>query len=192
MVKTINFKDHKYVGDPLNAVKIFNEKNADELVVLDIDASVSHREPNYELIKKLANECRMPLCYGGGVKSVDHFEKIIELGVEKIAISSSAIQNPALIKDASSIVGNQSVVVILDLKKRSFRDKYDVYIHNAKEKINKDALSLIKEFESLGAGEIVINSIDNDGKMQGYNIDLIKKIKNQIHTPLTVLEELDR
>ena len=187
LVKTINFKDHKYVGDPLNAVKIFNEKNADELVVLDIDASVSHREPNYELIKKLANECRMPLCYGGGVKSVDHFEKIIELGVEKIAISSSAIQNPALIKDASSIVGNQSVVVILDLKKRSFRDKYDVYIHNAKEKINKDALSLIKEFESLGAGEIVINSIDNDGKMQGYNIDLIKKIKNQIHTPLTVL-----
>ena len=182
LVKTINFKDHKYVGDPLNAVKIFNEKNADELVVLDIDASVSHREPNYELIKKLANECRMPLCYGGGVKSVDHFEKIIELGVEKIAISSSAIQNPALIKDASSIVGNQSVVVILDLKKRSFRDKYDVYIHNAKEKINKDALSLIKEFESLGAGEIVINSIDNDGKMQGYNIDLIKKIKNQIHT----------
>ena len=119
----------------------------------------------------------MPLCYGGGVKSVEHFEKIIELGVEKVAISSSAIQNPVLIKDASSIVGNQSVVVILDLKKRSFRDKYDVYIHNAKEKINKDVLSLIKEFQSLGAGEIVINSIDNDGKMQGYNIDLIKKLK---------------
>ncbi len=187
LVKSINFKDYKYVGDPLNAVKIFNEKNADELVVLDIDASVKNKEPNYELIKKLANECRMPLCYGGGVKTTSHFEKIIELGVEKIAISSAANENPKLIEDASRIVGNQSVVVIIDLKKRAFRDKYDIYIHNAQKKINVGIFDFIRELENLGAGEIVINSIDNDGKMNGYNIELIKKIKEIVNIPITAM-----
>ena len=167
LVKTVNFKNPKYVGDPLNAVKIFNEKHADELIVLDIDASLLNKEPNYQVIQKLANECRMPLCYGGGVKTVEQFKKIISLGVEKVAISSAAIKDSNLIRDASEVVGNQSVVVVIDCKKNFFKYGYDVYINNGRDKIKGNLISLAKYFEELGAGEIVINSIDNDGKNAG-------------------------
>ena len=120
LVKTVNFEKPKYVGDPINAVRIFNEKEADELIVLDIDATVHGREPNYQVIKNLAAECRMPLCYGGGVKSVDVLKRIISLGVEKVAISAAAITNPNLVSQAAKIVGSQSVVVVLDAKKKRF------------------------------------------------------------------------
>ena len=132
LVKTVNFKNPKYVGDPINAVKIFNEKEVDELIVLDIDASVENREPNFEMIKNLATECRMPFCYGGGITTVEQAKKIIELGAEKIAISSSAIKNLGLIREIGEEVGVQSVVVVLDLKKRGFLfgGGYDIYIRN--------------------------------------------------------------
>lgn len=187
LVKTVNFKNPKYVGDPLNAVKIFNEKHADELIVLDIDASLLNKEPNYQVIQKLANECRMPLCYGGGVKTVEQFKKIISLGVEKVAISSAAIKDSNLIRDASEVVGNQSVVVVIDCKKNFFKYGYDVYINNGRDKIKGNLISLAKYFEELGAGEIVINSIDNDGKMQGYDMQLISLVRNAINIPITAL-----
>jgi cyclase len=187
LVKTVNFSNPKYVGDPLNAVKIFNEKSADELIVLDIDASVMKKEPNYDVIKKLANECRMPLCYGGGVKSVDQFKKIISLGVEKVAISSAAIEDIKLIKRASEVIGNQSVVVVIDLKKKFFSNSYDMYTDNGKNRIKQDAMAFIKEVENNGAGEIVINSIDNDGMMRGYDMDLITSIRESINIPITAL-----
>ena len=120
LYKSVKFTDYKYVGDPLNAVKIFNEKKADEIMVLDIDASVNNVAPNMKLIENLALECRMPLCYGGGIKSVEHAQEIFSLGVEKIAISSAAIENPSLITDISRIVGSQSVVVVIDVKKKFF------------------------------------------------------------------------
>ena len=186
LVKTVKFKDAKYVGDPINAVKIFNEKEADELMVLDIDATVENREPDYKMIENLAVECRMPLCYGGGIKTVEQAQRIFNLGVEKIALSSSVLENPSLVGEIAKEVGSQSVVVVLDVMKKMFGG-YDVYTHNATRKTKIDLESFIEELQVLGVGEIVINSIDNDGKMKGYDIGLISKIKPIIDVPMTVL-----
>ncbi len=189
LVKTVNFKNPKYVGDPINAVKIFNEKEVDELIVLDIDASVENREPNFEMIKNLATECRMPFCYGGGITTVEQAKKIIELGAEKIAISSSAIKNLGLIREIGEEVGVQSVVVVLDLKKRGFLfgGGYDIYIRNGKEKVNVQLKDFINQLNDIGVGELVINSIDDDGLMHGYNNDLITLIRDWTNFPITVL-----
>lgn len=187
LVKTTQFKNPKYVGDPLNAVKIFNEKFVDELIVTDIDASVNQSEPDYAMIEKLAMECRMPLCYGGGIKSIRQAKKIFSLGVEKIAISSIAINNPDIIIELSELVGSQSIIVVLDVKKKFLSSKYEIYINNGKEKTGRELISFAKLAESLGAGEIVINSIDKDGMMKGYDYNLIKNIRNSINLPLTVL-----
>lgn len=189
LVKTVNFKNPKYVGDPINAVKIFNEKEVDELIVLDIDASVENREPNFEMIKNLAMECRMPFCYGGGITTVEQAKKIIKLGAEKIAISSSAIKNLGLIREIGEEVGVQSVVVVLDLKKRGFLfgGGYDIYIRNGKEKVNVQLKDFINQLNEIGVGELVINSIDDDGLMQGYNNDLIALIRDWTNFPITVL-----
>ena len=186
LVKTVKFKDAKYVGDPLNAVKIFNEKEVDELIVLDIDTTVQKREPNFELIKNLASECRMPFCYGGGVKTVEHAIKIISLGAEKVALSAAAIENPTLVSEISAAVGAQSVVVVLDVKKKLFGG-YEVYTLNGKKNTSKSPVELAKQFESLGAGEIVINSIDNDGEMKGYDMAIADKVRDAINIPMTVL-----
>lgn len=186
LVKTVKFKDAKYVGDPINAVKIFNEKEADELMVLDIDATAQNREPDYKMIENLAVECRMPLCYGGGIKTVEQATRIFNLGVEKIALSSGAIENPKLISDIAKEVGNQSVVAVIDVKKKMFGG-YDVYTHNGTKKSKVDLENLIGKLQSLGVGEIVINSIDNDGIMKGYDLSLIEKIKPLTDVPMTVL-----
>jgi len=187
LVKTIQFNNPKYVGDPINAVKIFNEKESDELIVLDIDATAEERGPDYQMIKNLAAECRMPLCYGGGVTTVDQFKKIIELGVEKIAISTSAINNPELVAQAAEIVGNQSVVVVLDAKKRKFSSRFDVFTNNGKKSTKQEVSALASKFQSLGAGEIVINSIDRDGGMQGYDLKLIEQVRSAVSIPVTAL-----
>ncbi|WP_152018354.1 AglZ/HisF2 family acetamidino modification protein [Aliarcobacter butzleri] len=186
LVKTVKFKDAKYVGDPINAVKIFNEKEADELMVLDIDATVQNREPDYKMIENLATECRMPLCYGGGIKTVEQATRIFNLGVEKIALSSSAIENLQLVADIAKEVGNQSVVVVIDVKKRMFGG-YDIHTHNGTKKTKVDLERFIIDLQSCGVGEIVINSIDNDGVMKGYDLSLIEKIKQLINVPITVL-----
>jgi cyclase len=186
LVKTVKFKDPKYVGDPINAVRIFNEKQSDELMVVDIDATADNAEPNYQMIEKLASECRMPLCYGGGIKTVEQAQRIFSLGVEKVALSSAAIENPQLLPAIAERVGTQSVVVVLDVKKKMFGG-YEVYTHNGKKATGKNPIELVREFQKLGAGEIVINSIDNDGVMKGYDLDLIEKVRKEISLPLTVL-----
>jgi cyclase len=188
LVKTVNFKNPKYVGDPINAVKIFNEKEVDELIVLDIDASSHGRGPDVTLIRNLAAECRMPLCYGGGVTQVKEAKEIINLGAEKVAISSSAIKNPSLITEIAEAVGKQSVIVIIDVKKSGiFNNKYEVFIHNGKQSTGKDPVDFSVEIEKLGAGEIVINSIDNDGCMKGYDLKLAQAIRDATSIPLTIL-----
>ena len=188
LYKTIKFGDHKYVGDPLNAVRIFNEKEVDELIVLDIDKTKLNLEPDYDLIEKIAAQCRMPLCYGGGIKKVSQVEKIISLGVEKVGISSGAIDNPNLVFEASKKVGNQSIVFIMDLKKHIFRkNSYQVYTLNGTKNQGLDPLEISRKMESLGAGEIVINSIDRDGTLHGYDDFIIDKIYKNISIPLTVL-----
>lgn len=187
LVKTIKFEQPKYVGDPINAVKIFNEKESDELMLLDIDATAEGREPDYHMIKNLAAECRMPLCYGGGVTTVEQFKKIISLGVEKVAISTAAITDPDLVRQAAEVVGSQSVVVVLDVKKRRLSSKYSVYTHNGTKDTKLEVTELARNFESLGAGEIVINCIDRDGSMQGYDLKLIKQVRDVITIPVTAL-----
>jgi len=189
LVKTKKFSDPKYVGDPINAVKIFNEKEVDELIVLDIDATVEERQPDLEMIKNLANECRMPFCYGGGITTVEQAKKIISLGAEKVALSSSAITNLKLLELIAKEVGNQSVVVVLDVRKRSFLKGggYDLYIKNGKQKVSVRILDFISELNKIGIGEIVINSIDNDGMMLGYDFELIDLVRNNTYLPITVL-----
>ena len=186
LVKTVRFKNPKYVGDPLNAVKIFNEKEVDELAVFDIDATVLGLEPDYDLIEKLANQSRMPICYGGGVKTVEQAQKIFGLGIEKIALSSSVINNPNLISKISERVGAQSVIVVLDVKKKIFGG-YEIYTHNGKKNTGINPINFAAKAQKLGAGEIIINSIDNDGMMNGYDYKIIDSIRNQITLPLTVL-----
>jgi cyclase len=187
LVKTVNFGAPKYIGDPINAVRIFNEKEVDELVVLDIDASAKGGEPNYQLISYIASECRMPLCYGGGVRTVAQIEKIISLGVEKIAISSAAVENPKLISSAASRVGSQSVVVVIDVKKTSLLRRYEVVTHNGARKTGFNPVKFAELVADLGAGEILVNSVDRDGEMRGYDLDLVEQIRQAVHLPLTVL-----
>lgn len=187
LVKTVGFRMPKYVGDPINAVKIFNEKEADELVVLDIDATVNRAEPDYKMIGNLAAECRMPLCYGGGVRSIAQAKKIIGLGVEKVALSAAAIEHPNLIAEIADEIGRQSVVVVLDVKKRLLLKGYDVFTHNGKHNTKRSVIEVAMQAEALGAGEIVVNSIDSDGHMKGYDLVLAKKIRDAVSIPLTFL-----
>lgn len=187
LVKTLNFANPKYVGDPINAVKIFNEKEVDELIVLDIDASVHNREPDYVLIKNLAAECRMPLCYGGGVKTVEQANKIISMGVEKVAISSAAVNDPELVARIAEVIGSQSVVVVMDVKKSLLNGNYEIWTHNGSRHTGMCPVEFAQKMESLGAGEVVINSIDNDGVMKGYDLALVRIIRESISLPITVL-----
>lgn len=187
LVKTVQFKDATYVGDPINAVKIFNEKESDELVVLDIGATAKGAESDFKMIARLAVECRMPLCYGGGIKTAQQAKRVIGLGVEKIAISSAAMETPRLLAEIGQEIGCQSVVVVLDVKKHGPRGDYEVYTHNGRRATGKDPLTVAAEAESLGAGEIVVNSIDNDGMMKGYDLVLAASMRAATRLPMTVL-----
>lgn len=189
LVKTQAFKDPKYVGDPINAVRIFNEKEADELMVLDIDATVNKVAPDFGLIAKLAAECRMPLCYGGGVTKADQVARIIGMGVEKVAVSAAAIATPELLTEMAAAVGKQSVVAVLDVRKRTglFAKGYEVCTHNGKTIQKLDPVVLAKQLQDAGAGEIVINSVDRDGLMQGYDIELATRFKQVLNVPVTFL-----
>jgi cyclase len=190
LVKTVNFQNPKYVGDPINAVKIFNEKEVHELMVLDIDASINHSEPDFELIRKLAIECRMPFCYGGGIKTVEQAKKIINLGAEKVAISSAALYNLSLLSEIGLTVGKQSVVVVLDIKKKSSligSNTYELYTHNGSKKFKTSLIDYINQVNTIGIGELVINSIDKDGLMNGYDLELVDIVRKLVDVPLTVL-----
>ena len=187
LVKTVKFKEPKYVGDPINAVKIFNEKEVDELMVLDIDATRENRGPNLEMIKNLADECRMPFCYGGGITTVEQARKIINLGAEKVALSYSALHNMSLCQEIGSIIGNQSVVVVIDVKRKKLFGGYDIYTHNGIKKSRWKLDDLVAKLEEINVGEIVINSIDNDGTMQGYDQSLVEIIREKCSMPITVL-----
>lgn len=187
LVKTVKFSNDKYVGDPINAVRIFNEKEVDELIVLDIDAAVNGAEPDMKMIERLAAECRMPLCYGGGVKTAAQARNIIGLGVEKVAISSAAVENPSLVTEVAREIGRQSVVVVLDVKKKLFGGKYEIWTHNARKNTHINPVEFAQQLEQMGAGEIVLNSIDNDGTMKGYDLALVEKVRAATTVPMSVL-----
>lgn len=186
LVKTVKFKEGKYVGDPINAVRIFNEKSVDEIAIFDIDATRENRAPDFKLIESLANECRMPFCYGGGIRTVEQAQTIFSLGVEKIALSSAIIEQPQLIADIAQRVGAQSVVAVLDVKKKIFGG-YEVYTHNGTKGTGKKPAELATLFQQLGAGEIVVNAIDQDGVMKGFDFDLCDQIVQTTQLPVTIL-----
>jgi len=189
LVKTRKFGSPKYVGDPINAVKIFNEKESDELMVVDIDAAVNKAEPNYGLIAKLAAECRMPLCYGGGITTAEQASRIIDLGVEKVSVSSAAIADPALLTRMAEAIGRQSVVAVLDVRKKSglFSKGYELCTHNARTVHKVDPFAFARQLQEAGAGEIVVNSVDRDGEMAGYDIELARQMRAGLRVPLTIL-----
>lgn len=192
LVKTLKFsaENGKYVGDPINAVKIFNEKQVDEIMVIDIDATVQGREPDYVMIKNVATECRMPLCYGGGVTTVEQVRKIIKLGAEKVAVSAAAMANPDFLRQMSEAIGVQSVVLVLDvMKKKSFfgDGTYEIYTHNGKQKTSKKLYDFLKEIKDFPYGELVINNIDLDGMMTGYDLEMCDKVRELTEVPLTFL-----
>ena len=184
LVKTKQFSFSKYLGDPLNTVKIFNEKNVDEIIFSDIEATVNNQEPNYIQIEKIANMCRMPICYAGGIKNIFQIEKIISYGVEKVGISSAAIEQPNLIREAAKIFGSQSIVVIFDVKK-IYKD-YHVFTYNGTLQCDREFHWLLDQYQDLGAGEIFINAIDRDGTREGYDTRMIEEVFPKINVPLTV------
>lgn len=186
LVKTMRFREPKYVGDPINAVRIFNEKEVDELMVLDIDATSSRSEPDYAMIGNLAAECRMPLCYGGGVKSTAQIIKIIGLGVEKVALSSAVVNEPHIVREMADYVGRQSIVAVLDVK-RNVNSLWEVWTHNGTRNSSKVLVELAKELEQEGIGELVINVIEADGTMRGYDLEPLQQVRDVVRVPLTVL-----
>ncbi len=187
LVKTRQFKEPKYVGDPLNAVKIFNEKEVDELMFIDIDATTQGYEPRMQLLRSLAVESRMPLCYGGGVTTAAQAARIVATGFEKVSVSAAALAHPELIKEMSQAIGAQSVVVTVDVKANRLFSGYTIHSHNGRQAHKQPLLEFCQQAVSFGAGEIVINSIDRDGQMGGYDLELARQVRNAIDTPLSVL-----
>tara|TARA_Y100001970_G_scaffold37459_1_gene46261 strand:- start:1043 stop:1807 length:765 start_codon:yes stop_codon:yes gene_type:complete len=179
-VKTFQFDKRTYIGDIFNNIRIFNEKKVDEIVVLDIDATRMNKEPNFELIKKIASVCRMPLTYGGGVKDLRIAKKIIKLGVEKICLNNSVFNNFEIIKQLSKEIGSQSLSISINLKK--FAEDY-IITNNAMEPIQIDLIDYINKIQLNGAGEIILSSVDNDGVMQGFDFKILDKLLKYINIP---------
>jgi len=187
LVKTIGFKNPYYVGDPINAVKIFNEKEVDELILLDIDATVKQKSPQHELIKDIVSEAFMPICYGGGIRTVDQMRRLFALGVEKVSISCGSIENQSLVKDGATLFGSQSIIVTLDVKKSGLQRHYSVVTHNGKKNTGLDPVETAEYIEKMGAGELLINNVDEDGRMRGYDENLVKQISTAVNIPVVAL-----
>lgn len=185
VIKTVNFKDGTYIGDPLNIVRLFNEKKSDEIIIIDISASRLKKNPNYVLIENIAEESRMPVAYGGGIKTAEQALRIFNSGIEKISVSSLFFENKSEINKIVKSVGSQSLVITLDIKR--FKNKYSIFTNNGDKFVTNNIVDVIKEVQDLNFGEIILNNIDKDGTMSGYDNDLIKLIYENSLIPLTVL-----
>jgi len=183
LVKTIRFKNFKYVGDPANTVRIFNELEVDELMFLDIMASVEDREPNLNVLTDIANECFMPLGYGGGIKSIDHAKRIFDIGFEKIVINSQSVENPALIEKIANLFGSQAVVASIDVKKGLFGQQ-TVRTRSGTRNTYLKPVQWAREVERMGAGEILLTSIDREGTWSGYDLNLVKQVADSVEIPV--------
>lgn len=185
LIKTVKFGKRTYLGDPVNAVKIFNRKGIDELSILDIGATKNNREPDYELLKDIASEAFMPLSYGGGIKTIEQIHDILAIGYEKVVINTQLVKNPELVKKASELFGSQSIVASIDVK--TIKGQCKCCVVDGFEITNLNPVELAKKAEELGAGEIIINSIDRDGMMSGYDIELIRSISDTVNVPVIAL-----
>ena len=185
LVKSIKYKNHKYVGDPINAVRIFNEIQVDEIILLDVFQSKKSLDLNYEIIKDIADECRMPFTYGGGIKNLDQVEKLFSLGVEKISINTSALENYEFIKTLSKVYGSQSIVVSIDIKK-DFFGKRKLYNWKKNKILSEDIVDQIKKYTEYGAGEILINDVSNEGTLSGFDFSMLEVIEKKINVPIII------
>lgn len=183
LVKTIGFRDPKYVGDPINAIKIFNDKEVDELILLDITATVAAKGPAFDTIADIAGECFMPVAYGGGISTVEQIRRVLGIGIEKVVINSAAIANPDLIATAAREFGSQAVVVSIDVKK-TLLGRYEVRSHSGTKGTKLDPVTWARQVQDMGAGEIMLTSIERDGTMRGYDLDLIGKVSEATNVPL--------
>jgi len=183
LVKTVKFKEPKYLGDPINIVRIFNDKEVDELVLLDITATPEKRGPQFDLLKNIAGEAFIPLAYGGGIRSMDDVKKLLSIGIEKLIMNTSAMETPSLVREVADHAGSQAAVVSMDVKK-GFLGKYEVFTHCGQKKTGLDPVKHAVEMEKMGAGEIIINSIDRDGTMQGYDVELVRKVADSVQVPV--------
>ncbi len=183
LYKTVRFKDPKYVGDPINAVRIFNERFVDEIVFLDISASRTHRGPNYEAVAAIAEECFIPLCYGGGVSSVDQARRLFGLGVEKISLNTAAVQRPELIGEMASTFGSQSVIVAMDVG-RNWTGRSQVRLQNGRRNTGLEPVSWARRAVDLGAGELLVNSVDRDGTGKGFDLKVLAAVTSAVDVPV--------
>ena len=186
LVKSIHFKNYRYIGDPINAVKIFNDQKADELAFLDITATKEKRFVSLELVKKVGEEANMPFSVGGGIRKLDEIQKIIEAGAEKVILNTITGENENFIHEAVNEFGSSTIVVCIDIKKK-FLGEYKAWIKNGKKKLSYSPIDFAKKMEDLGAGEIIIQSIEKDGTMSGYDIELVQSISQEITIPITAL-----
>lgn len=182
-VKTCRFKDPVYLGDCFNTVRLFNEKEADELLILDITATSAGKPPNFDLLHDLAGECFMPVAYGGGIRTLEDMRRLLKAGIEKVSINTEAVRNPQLIRDAAQEFGSQSVVVSIDIR-RSMFGGYEVFVNGGRQGTGLDPVSFAKRATDMGAGEILLNSIDRDGTMEGYDLEIIRKVSDAVPVPL--------
>lgn len=180
-MKTIKFRDPKYVGDPINAIKIFNEKEVDELIFLDITATAEKRCIDLKMVSSFTDECFMPLAVGGGIRNIEEIRDILKIGAEKVCINTCAVENPDFIKKASNTFGSQSIIVSLDVKKNG---SYEVFTHGGTRSTGVDPLTLAVKMEKMGAGELFLNSIDRDGTMEGYDTQLVKSVSDAVNIPV--------
>lgn len=183
LVKTVKFKEPKYLGDPINIVRIFNDKEVDELVLLDITATPEKRGPQFDLLKNIASEAFIPLAYGGGIRSMDDVRKLLSIGIEKLIMNTSAVEAPSLVREVADHAGSQAAVVSIDVKK-GLLGKYEVFTHCGQKKTGLDPVKHAVEMERMGVGEIIINSIDRDGTMQGYDVDIVRKVADAVQVPV--------
>jgi cyclase len=183
LVKTVKFKEPKYLGDPINIVRIFNDKEVDELVLLDITATPEKRGPQFDLLKNIASEAFIPLAYGGGIRSMYDVRKLLSIGIEKLIMNTSAVETPSLVREVADHAGSQAAVVSMDVKK-NFLGKYEVFTHCGQKKTGLDPVKHAVEMERMGVGEIIINSIDRDGTMQGYDVELVRRVADAVHVPV--------
>ncbi len=182
-MKTVRFADEKYVGDAINAIRIFNEKQVDELILLDTRATVEGLEPRLDIVRDVASECFMPLCYGGGITSLRQMEKLFWIGVEKVSVNAAAVKNAGLIQEAAKVFGSQSIVVAMDVKKTRFHG-FRVHVARGTENANLDPVQHAKHMEELGAGELLVHSIDRDGTREGYDLELVRAVSEAVSIPV--------
>jgi cyclase len=183
LVKTTQFKDPRYVGDPINAVRIFNDKEVDELIFLDIGATPTATDPNFDLLADIASEAFMPFGYGGGITTLDQVKRLVALGIEKVVLNTAAAENPRLVEQAVRVAGSSSVVVSIDVR-RSFLGKYGVAVRGGQVATGREPVEYARAMEQLGAGELLLQSIDREGTQSGYELELIQRVAAAVTVPV--------